>query len=248
MKKIITLLIVIGMLVLSGCSSDTDNLAAEIEQLKSQIVLLTNENNNLKNDITELESIIDNQNSFSNDDVSQNDNEQQYPLYSDWIEAESSRSERDMYEAIISGFEIADDEISRGWLDDATLKFIRLIKGDDLSKTATTSQVLSAYRSLRTDIEHTTYCIRDFFTSDKYGSTNAGIYNFFETIDQLEDERFNGRNLIDINSSGNVVGFDFDKQEVADVLGISVELVGILTHAAVDAGFNITFDGYNVKA
>ena len=242
MKKIITLFIVIAMLVLSGCSSDTDNLSAEIEQLKSQIAILTDENNSLKNDITELENIIDNQNSFSKDDASQDDNEQQYPLYSDWIDAENSRSERDMYEAIISGFDIADDEISRGWLDDSTLKFIRLIKGDALSKDATTSQVLSVYRSLRTDIEHTTYCIRDFFTTDKYGSTNAGIYNFFETIDQLEDEKFNGRNLIDINSSGNVVGFDFDNQEVANVLGISVELVEILIHAAVDAGFNDTFD------
>ena len=242
MKKIITLLIVIGTLVLSGCSNDTNDLSAEIKQLKGQIAVLTDENNSLKNDIAELESIIDNQNSFPNEDVSQDDNEQQYPLYMDWIEAENSYSERDMYEAIISGFYIADDEISRGWLDDATLKFIRLIKGDALSKTATTTQVLSAYKSLETDIEHTTYCIRDFFTTNNYGSTNTGIYNFFETIDQLEDERFNGRNLIDIDNGGNVVGFDFDHQEVADALGISVELVEILVHAAVDVGFAVVFD------
>ena len=57
MKKIIVLLCLISMLMLVGCSNDSDDLYTEIDQLKNQIATLNEENTNLKNDINELENI-----------------------------------------------------------------------------------------------------------------------------------------------------------------------------------------------
>ena len=168
--------------------------------------------------------------------------------YQSWQRAESAGSQRDMYEGMIEGFENIDDEISRGWLDDGTIEFLRLIKGENLSATATTKQLKEAYKSLDDTIKNTTYSVRDFFTVDEDGnSTNTGVYNFLDAIGQLEEEEFGGKDVVKRDKNGNIIGFDFKivggDEAIADALGISEELVQIMVRAADDAGFVVSMDG-----
>lgn len=167
--------------------------------------------------------------------------------YQLWQRTESAGSQRDMYESMIEGLENVDDEISRGWLDDGTIEFLRLIKGDTLSATATTKDLKAAYESLDDTIKNTTYSIRDFFTVDEDGnSTNTGVYNFLDAIGQLEEEKFGGKNVVK-RENGEITGFDFKivggDEAIADALGISEELVQIMVRAADDAGFVVSMDG-----
>ena len=167
--------------------------------------------------------------------------------YQSWQRVESAGSQRDMYESMIEGLENVDDEISRGWLDDGTIEFLRLIKGDTLSATATTKDLKEAYESLDDTIKNTTYSIRDFFTVDEDGnSTNTGVYNFLNAIGQLEEEKFGGKNVVK-RENGEITGFDFKivggDEAIADALGISEELVQIMVRAADDAGFVVSMDG-----
>ncbi|MBR6557823.1 MAG: hypothetical protein IKT70_02300 [Clostridia bacterium] len=156
-------------------------------------------------------------------------------------------SGREMYEEIIYAFIEADDELSRGWFDKDAQNLVRLIKGDTISSDASVTDLLKVYRGFDDIIEFTDYCIRDFFTvTNSYESTNGGVYNFFEAINQLEDEKLNNCDVIKTNSNGNVIGFDFDiaggDKAIAQALGVSEEFVNIMIHAASDAGFNVTFD------
>ena len=171
-----------------------------------------------------------------------------FSAYQNWQRVEASGSQRDMYERMIGGFENMDDEISRGWLDDGTIEFLKLIKGENISATATTKELMKAYQSLDDTIEHTGYSIRDFFTVDENGnSTNAGVYNFLDAIGQMEEEKFGGKDVVQRDKDGNVIGFDFKlvggDQAIADALGVSKELVQIMVRAADDAGFVISMDG-----
>lgn len=168
--------------------------------------------------------------------------------YQSWQRAESSGSQRDMYENMIKGFETIDDEISRGWLDDGTIEFLRLIKGENISATATTKELTEAYKSLDDTIANTTYSVRDFFTVDEDGnSTNTGVYNFLDAIGQLEEEKFGGKNVVERDENDNIISFDFKvaggDKAIADALGISEELVQIMVRAADDAGFVVSMDG-----
>lgn len=163
-----------------------------------------------------------------------------------WYEAESIMPERYMYECIIEGIITADEELERGWLDEGTIRLLRLIKGN-IPNDASTQRIIDEYNSLDGIIVRTDYCIRDFFTVDDYGnSTNTGIYNFFEAIDQVEDRAFDGKDVVTISRTGEITGWDFSvaggNAAVGAALGISEELVLIILHAAVDAGFDVTFD------
>ena len=154
---------------------------------------------------------------------------------------------REMYEAIIGAFYEIDDELSRGWFDIDAQEFVKLIKGNHVSDDAGVLDLLDTYKTFDDDIKHADFSIRDFFTVTSSGeSTNAGIYNFFETVDQLEAESFDGKDIVTVTTKGGISRFDFNlaggNDVVADALGISEELVNIMLHAATDAGFTINFD------
>lgn len=168
--------------------------------------------------------------------------------YQTWQMVESAGSQRDMYEGMLEGLENVDDEMSRGWLDDGTIEFLRLIKGDTLSAVATTKELMAAYKSLDNTIENTSYSVRDFFTVDEDGnSTNTGVYNFLDAVGQLEEEAFGVKDIVQRDKNGNVIGFNFDlaggDEVIAEALGVSEELVQIMVRAADDAGFVVSMDG-----
>lgn len=163
--------------------------------------------------------------------------------YNDWLAAEEAGQERDMYEKLIEGFENVDDEIKRGWLDDGTIKFLELLTGRNLT-TAPIEDLQRAYNDLDKTISKSGYSIRDFFTvNDDGDSTNTGVYNFLETVEDFEGK------LGDVikRKGERIVGFDFKvaggDKAIADALGISEELVQIMLRAADDAGFVVNLEG-----
>lgn len=178
--------------------------------------------------------------------------------YNAWQNAESAGQERDMYESIIEGFENIGDEISRGWYDDGTIKFLELITGQTGLASKSASELKEIWNSLDDTIKGASYSVRDFFTTDEDGnSTNTGAYNFLRAVEELgkngEFKFENGKtlnNLItrkDGKEDGEIVAFDFSvvggDKAVADALGISEEMVQIIQRTLDDAGFVVTLDG-----
>lgn len=189
--------------------------------------------------------------------------------YQEWQRAESAGSQRDMYEGIIEGWENVGDEISRGWLDDGSIEFLKLLYGDKTTitkivdgkkvkkeidiATASAADLKQAYEELDNTIKHTAeggnkgYSISDFFTVDEDGnSTSQGVYNFLDAIGHMEEEVFGGKDVVQ-RKDGKIIGFDFQivggNEAIAEALGISEELVDIMVRAADDAGFVISMDG-----
>ena len=168
--------------------------------------------------------------------------------YNAWLSAEEAGSERDMYENIIEGFETVGDEISRGWLDDGTVKFLEMLTGRTDLATMSAKELKEVYKGLDDTIKHTSYSVRDFFTVDEDGnSTSKGVYNFLDAVGQLEEEKFGGKDVVKRDKNGKIISFDFQvaggDKAIADALGISEELVQIMQRAADDAGFVVTLDG-----
>lgn len=158
--------------------------------------------------------------------------------YNAWQNAESAGSDRDMYENVLKGFEEVDDELSRGWLDDASKAFIDMFSYDQLNSI---DDYTNRWKTLGNTIEGTTYSVKDFFTKNEDGeSTNDGVYNFLEAVDQL------GQGNIKRGENGEIISFDFGvngEDAIAKTMGISKELVQIIERAAEDAGFVINMDG-----
>ena len=158
--------------------------------------------------------------------------------YNAWQNAESAGSDRDMYENVLKGFDEVEDELSRGWLDDASKAFIDLFSYDELNSI---DDYTNRWKTLGKTIDGTTYSVKDFFTQNEDGeSTNDGVYNFLEAVDQL------GKGNIKRGENGEIISFDFGvngEDAIAKTMGISKELVQIIERAAEDAGFIINMDG-----
>ena len=159
---------------------------------------------------------------------------------------EGSALNTNMYEEIIYNFLEIDDELSRGWFDKNAQAFVKFIKGKNVPSDASVSDLLEIYKSFDDNIKNTNYCIRDFFTVINYNQpTNAGVYNFFEAINQLESTKFNNKDVVTINQNGTITGFDFGlaggDAAIANALGISEELVDVMLYAAINAGFDVNF-------
>ena len=223
------------------------DIKEDLQSLQKEYDLLTNDINNC-NDASERASLY-----VQRDAIAQQINDAatlaaQYrgltSAYNDWLAAEEAGQERDMYENIIEGLENIDDEISRGWFDDGTIEFLELLTGKDLS-TSSIDDLTAAYKGLKKEIGDSGYSIRDFFTVNEDGdSTNAGVYNFLETIESFD--KLKGAIQRD-KETGEIEAFNFSvvggDQAIAEALGISEELVQIMVRAADDAGFVVTLDG-----
>ena len=181
--------------------------------------------------------------------------------YNAWQNAESAGNERDMYENILSGFETIEDELSRGWADDGTIKFLELMTGETDLAGKSAKELKEVWNGLDDTIKNTSYSVKDFFTTDEDGnSTSKGVYNFLDAVRELEksdtvssvlNKQFKDiegiENLVTTDEDGNIIEFDFSvvggDEAIADALGISEELVQIMLRAADDAGFVVTIDG-----
>ena len=236
---------------LSACSKDVTN---EMDSLKKDMQTLKSENEELKAELQQIENSDKHDNEAKVDNVSDDDAKNEntvdyqkdFPLFMSWIEEKEMLAERAAYEEVINGIFNLDDEIARGWLDEGSIALLTLIKGESATSSANAGKLISLYNGLDVEIGSSNYCIRDFFCVDNSGEpTNTGIYNFFEAVDALENDKFDGKNVVFINSSGDITGWDFSvaggEKEVAKALGISEEMVFIILHAAIDVGFSVTF-------
>ncbi len=166
--------------------------------------------------------------------------------YNEWQSAQEAGQDRDQYESIISGRKDIEDEMSRGWLDDAAVEYLELLSGKELSTSPIEDQI-AAYKELDKTIEGSKYSVWDFFTEDDDGnSTSDGVFNFFDTVKSVAGET---HAWIDENGSYhfNFEGFEHDGKTgdaaIASILGISEELVQILLKTAEDAGFVVNIEG-----
>ena len=167
--------------------------------------------------------------------------------YNEWQMAESAGNQRDMYESVLNGFKTVEDELSRGWVDEGTIQFVEMLSGKDLTS-GNVDEIRSAWEGLGKTIEHTTYSAKDFFTVNEDGqSTSDGVYNFLDAVGQLEEEAFGGKDVVQRDGNGNIIGFDFQlvggDEAIAEALGVSEELVDIMVRASDDAGFVVSMDG-----
>lgn len=250
---LIGFLLVPSMLLLCACSTD-NSAASEYEKtIEESTQKLEKYTHNIDTRIETIEqslTVIQSELIKENVVIQAEDIVQEEPsaqtAFDVWIDAEMKETERYKYELIMDGFINADDEIARGWIDDGTAKFIKLIKGDSVSEEATAKELISIYRSFYDNIGSSNYSIQSFFCVDECGhSVNTGLYNFLRAIDELETEKFGGADIVFIEN-GKVVGWDFSSvggdAAIAEALCISEELVLVLQHAAIDAGFVVSFD------
>ena len=234
MKQLFAILTAM-MIVFSFSACNENSSTEQTSKTESQSIEQTSETENISQTTSNEEDVISETSLDKQEESTENEDDK--TLYSG----------REMYEEIIFAFIEADDELSRGWFDEDAQNLVKLIKGDTISSDASLTDLLKIYRGFDDIIEFTDYCIRDFFTvTDSYESTNGCVYNFFEAINQLEDKKFNGEDVVKTDSDGNVIGFDFDiaggDKAIAEALDVSEEFITIMLHAATDAGFSVTFD------
>ena len=166
--------------------------------------------------------------------------------YQTWLSKQSSEGEREMYNSIYSGYDAVKDELNRGWAGEKTRSWLDLIfndEGDDSfdAWTSSAEEVKEKFDEVTKDIEGTGgYSIADFFTVDANGkSTSQGIWNFFEAVENKQDEV--GEKFVDLEEGIFNFGKNGDYQ-IADLLGMDVESVQGILRAAADAGFEIHLD------
>lgn len=166
--------------------------------------------------------------------------------YNEWQRAKEAGQDRDPYENVLSGREEIEEEMSRGWLDDAAVEYLELLSGKDLSTAGIDAQI-AAYKELDKEIGKAGYSIWDFFTKDDDGnSTSDGVFNFFDTVKSMTNET---AAWIDKNGKYNFdfEGFEYEGETgdaaIAKMLGTSEELVQLILAAAEDAGFVVNIEG-----
>ena len=164
--------------------------------------------------------------------------------YTAWQNAEDAGSNRDLYESIIEGRENIGDELSRGWADDGTIKYLELMtdRTDLAGKSA--KELRGIFNSLDNEINSSGFSVNDWFTVDDEGNSTAkGFYNFLDTINA---EAGKVGDAVTKHKDGSYT-FDFSvaggDEAIAEALGVSEEIVHIMLQAGKDAGFEINFEG-----
>lgn len=159
--------------------------------------------------------------------------------YNRWIAAQEGTDNREGYTSIATSRKDIEEELSRGWLDEGTKRYIDLLSFDDLAD-ATYDEYIKAYNHFSEKIGNTGYSINDFFTLDEDGKeTTDGIYNFFEAVNTEFGEGFaklndNDEWIVDLS--------DGKLDQVAEKFGMSAEAVTLLIQAYEDAGGKVNWD------
>ena len=166
--------------------------------------------------------------------------------YQTWINAQSNGNEYDMYDKIASGYDTVKDLIDRGWSGDDTVRsYLDLIYGDSFDAfTASGEECVKMFDNLDKKIEGTSFSIKDFFQMDENGKlTSNGIFNFFDAVKEKQKEL--DKNWLTLDENGNITDYNFGfgrDREVAEALGLDVELLQSILRAAVSAGFELNLD------
>lgn len=161
--------------------------------------------------------------------------------YQRWIDAQQAPQNYEGYQAVATSREGVKDEISRGFISDATKEYIDLLSGEDLVG-GTIDDYANAWKRLDKAVGSTSYDIHDFFTVNDDGDITAtGIDRFFEGIKQ----DFKG-SVAKFDEETGKWQYDFSEEnleKIQDEWGIGIEAIQLLLEAAADAGYNVDWGG-----
>lgn len=161
--------------------------------------------------------------------------------YNEWLNAQSTTDEDDMFSKISNGIENMQDQYDLGRVGtDDFRSWVQMMTNADMT-TASIADLESMY-------EKGTSTVQRFFTDDR-----SGLENFVNDVKAISDEL--GKNWVNIDKDGNYhidfgIGGD---EEVAnmltemDNLQISTQQVQILMRALSAYGFDINLDSLNTS-
>lgn len=161
--------------------------------------------------------------------------------YQRWIDAQNTPQNYEGYQAVATGREDVEDEISRGFISNATKEYIDLLSGEDLVG-GTIDDYAEAWENLDKKVGSTSYSIHDFFTVNDDGDITAtGIDRFFKGLQQ----DFEG-SVAEFNDKTGKWEYDFSQenlQKIQDEWGMGIEAIELMLEAAVDAGYDVDWGG-----
>lgn len=161
--------------------------------------------------------------------------------YQKWIDAQNAPEDYEGYEGIATSREDVEDEISRGFLGNATKEYIDLLSGEDLTGKDIDAYA-EAWERLDEKVGSTSYSIHDFFTVNDDGDiTSTGIDRFFEGM----KKDFNG-SVANFNEETGKWQYNFSQEnleKIQDEWGIGIEAIELMLEAAESAGYDIDWGG-----
>ena len=160
--------------------------------------------------------------------------------YNKWLSAQEGTDSREGYSGVATARKDIKEEMSQGWFDEGTKRYIDLLSFDDLSN-ATYDEYMKAWKGLSKKIGNSGYSINDFFTvDDDDNATTKGIFNFFRAV----ESEF-GKTFAKQDKKGNwfVDLTDGKLDKVAEKFGMDVEAITLLLQAYEDAGGTVNWDG-----
>ena len=161
--------------------------------------------------------------------------------YQRWLDAQNTPEDYEGYEKVATSREDIEDEVSRGFISNATKEYIDLLSGKDLVG-GTIDDYYNAWKKLDEKVGSTSYSIKDFFTVNDDGDiTSTGIDRFFKGIQQ----DFEGE-VYKFNKDTGEYYYDFSKKNleaIQDEWGIGIEAIELLLEAAESAGYNVDWGG-----
>lgn len=220
-----------------------EEIDSTLEELANEYAALTEEINNYQLILGSTDQISDLY--AQRDSVLQKINDakdlatQYYSLtsaYNSWLRAQSQSDAREGYSNVAQGYSEIEDLISQGWYtsEDVT-KYLDMMLGTDRIE-----DNVAAFETLKEAIEGTSFSIMDFFQYDDDNNlVTDGLYNFLDAVHDVLGDDY----VKQLENGGYEFDFSGDKiNEVADALGMSVELIQIMERAMTETGFAVNFD------
>lgn len=158
--------------------------------------------------------------------------------YNAWQAAQSATDQRDMYSNLISGYDDVKKLLDQGWFNDSEVNtYLDAILGEDRS-----GDNLADFEKISKNIQGTSLSIADFFRLDKDNNVvSDGLFNFLDVV-----KKKLGDDFVQIAKDGSY-SWDFTGEkilQVADALGISVEMVEIFEKALNDVTDNVNLNSF----
>lgn len=156
--------------------------------------------------------------------------------YQKWIDAQNTPEDYEGYQAVATSREDIKDEISRGFISNASKEYIDLLSGKELTG-GTIDDYANAWEKLGEKVTSTGYSIHDFFTVNDDGDITAtGIDRFMQSVKEEFDDIYNSDTGI----------YDFSQEslkKIQDEWGIGIEAIELLLEAAASAGYDVDWSG-----
>lgn len=152
--------------------------------------------------------------------------------YNRWVDSTSSAEGYDAYGNIATYKKQVEDEISRGFLGNASKEYIQLLSGKDLTG-GTIDDYYDEYLKSKEAVTGLGYSVQDMFTVNDDGNVTAyGVHAFMDSVkNDFADMYDEATNTWDF-SQENI-------QRIVDGYNMSADAIGMILQAANPAGYNV---------